>query len=97
MGASSRDVSRPGASSWIASFGNGGRLFSLEADRDQVSSVVSSEFEGASAADGCTRSFGGMEALEPMEVTRIPSVVVPACGVEVCVHECGEMRAATHT
>ena len=34
----------------------------LEADRDQVGSVVLSEFEGASAVDGCTRSLGGMEA-----------------------------------
>ena len=33
-------------------------LCSLEADLDQVSSVVSSEFEGASAADGCMGSLG---------------------------------------
>ena len=37
-------------------------LCSLEADHNQVGSVVSSEFEGASAVDGCTRSLGGMEA-----------------------------------
>ena len=52
-------------------------LFSLEADRDQVSSVVSSELEGASAANGCTRSLGGMEAPGTLVVTRFPSVIVP--------------------
>ena len=31
---------------------------SLEADRDQVGSVVPCEVEGASAANGCTRSLG---------------------------------------
>ena len=41
----------------------------LEADRDQVGSVVSSEFEGASAVDGCTRSLGGMEDPGALEVT----------------------------
>ena len=57
-------------------------LFSLEADRDQVGSVVSSEFEGASAVDGCTRSLGGMEAPGALEVARIPSVIVPVCVVK---------------
>ena len=33
-------------------------ICSLEADGDQVSSVVPSELEGASAVDGCTRSLG---------------------------------------
>ena len=47
----------------------------LEADRDQVGSVV------ASAVDGCTESLGGMEAPEPIEVARFPSVVVPVCVV----------------
>ena len=60
-------------------------LCPLEADRDQVSSVVSSEFEGESAADRCTRSLGGMEAPEPMEVTRFPSVIAPVCVVSKCV------------
>ena len=32
----------------------------LEAVHDQVGSVVSSELEGASAVDGCTRSLGGV-------------------------------------
>ena len=31
--------------------------------------------------DGCTRSLGGMEALGPLVVARIPSVVVPVCVV----------------
>ena len=57
----------------------------LEADRDQVGSVVSSEFEGASAVDGCTRSLGGMEAPGALEVTRFPSVIVPVC---VCDERC---------
>ena len=57
-------------------------LCSLEADRDQVGSVVSSEFEGATAANGCTRSLGGMEAPEPIVVSRIPSVIVPVCVVK---------------
>ena len=54
----------------------------LEADREQVGSVVSSEFEGASAANGCTRSLGGMEAPGTLEVTRFPSVIVPVCVVK---------------
>ena len=41
----------------------------LEATHDQVGSVVSSEFEGASAVDGCTRSLGGMEAPGTLVVT----------------------------
>ena len=69
-------------------------LCSLEADRDQVSSVVSSEFEGASAANGCTRSLGGTEAPEPIVVVRIPSVV---SSVSKCVlkrtHSVGEMAS----
>ena len=69
-------------------------LCSLEANHDQVSSVVSSGVEGASAVDGCTRSLGGMEAPEPIEVARFPSVIVPVC---VCVYERGEMRAAMRT
>ena len=54
-------------------------LFSLEADRDQVSSVVSSEFEGTSAVDRCTRSLGGTEAPGTLVGTRFPSVNVPVC------------------
>ena len=64
---------------------------SLEAIHDQVGSVVPSEFEGASAADGCTRSLGGMEAPGTLVVTRVPGVIV-----RVCVYECVKMRAATH-
>ena len=56
-------------------------LFSLEADRDQVGSVVSSELEGASAANGCTRSLGGIGAPGTIVVTRFPSVSVPVCVV----------------
>ena len=63
----------------------------LEAVYDQVGSVVPSGVEGASAANGCTRSLGGMEAPGALEVTRFPGVNVP-----VCVYERGEMRAATH-
>ena len=40
-------------------------LCPLEADHDQVSSVVSSEFEGASAVDGCTRAWGVWRPREP--------------------------------
>jgi len=54
-------------------------LCSLEADLDQVSSVVSSEFEGASAADRCTPSLGGIEAPGTLVGTRFPSVNVPVC------------------
>ena len=54
-------------------------LCSLEADHNQVGSVVSSEFEGASAANGCTRSLGGREAPEALVGTRIPSVNVAVC------------------
>ncbi len=57
-------------------------LFSLEANHDQVSSVVSSEFEGTSAADRCTCSLGGIEAPGTPVVARIPSVIVPVCVVK---------------
>ena len=67
-------------------------LFSLEADRDQVSSVELSGVEGASAVDGCTESLGGIEAPGTLVGTRFPSVNVPVC----VYHECGKMRAATH-
>ena len=56
-------------------------LCSLEADLDQVSSVVPSGIEGASAANGCTRSLGGIETPGALEVARIPSVSVPVCVV----------------
>ena len=65
----------------------------LEATCDQVSSVVPSELEGASAADGCTESLGGIEAPGALEVARVsPHGECPG----VCVHECVKMRAATH-
>ena len=77
----------------------------LEAGHDQANSVVPREVEGRSAADGCTRSLGGMKIPGALMVARIPSVsvpgcvvtsVVPVCGVKVRVHERGKMRAATH-
>ena len=40
-------------------------LCSLEADLDQVSSVVPSGVEGASAANGCTESLGVWRPREP--------------------------------
>ena len=41
-------------------------LCPLEADHDQVSSVMPSEVEGASAVDGCTRSLGVWRPREPL-------------------------------
>ena len=41
-------------------------LCSLEADHDQVGSVVPSELEGASAVDQCTRSLGVWSPREPL-------------------------------
>jgi len=67
-------------------------LCSLEADRDEVGPVELCELEGASAANGYTRSLGGMETPGALVVARIPSVNVPVC---VCVYECGEMRVET--
>ena len=61
-------------------------LCSLEADRDQVSSVELCGVEGASAVDECTESLGGMEAPGTLVVTRFPSVVVPVCVVSKCVY-----------
>ena len=43
------------------------------------------EVEGKSAADGCTRSLGGMETPGALKVARIPGVSVPVCVVPVCV------------
>ena len=74
---------RPGASSWVSSLGNEGREFApLEAGHDQADSVVPREVEGRSAADGCTRSLGGMKTPGALVEARIPSVSVPVCVVE---------------
>ena len=56
----------------------------LEATHDQAGQVLPSGVEGASAADRCTPSLGGMEAPEPIVVARIPSVVT--CVVSKCVY-----------
>ena len=68
----------------------------LEAGHDQVDSVVPREVEGKSAANGCTRSLGGMKTPGALMEARIPSVNVPVCVVAVRVHECVKVRAATH-
>ena len=54
----------------------------LEADLDQVGPVEPGGVEGASAANGCTRSLGGMEAPGPLVVARVPSMNVPVCVVK---------------
>ena len=56
----------------------------LEADRDQVGSVVPREFEGTSETKGCTRSLGGMEAPGALVEARVPGVIVPSVIVPVC-------------
>ena len=58
----------------------------LEAIHDQVSSVVSSKVEGASAVDECTRGLGGMKAPGTLVVALIPSTIVPVCVVSKCVY-----------
>ena len=63
----------------------------LEAGHDQVDSVVPREVEGRSAADGCTRSLGGVEtprALVEASVSVVPSVSVPVCAVTSVVLVC---------
>ena len=45
----------------------------LEEIHHQGGSVVSSEFEGESAVDECTRSLGGIETPGALEVTRFPA------------------------
>ena len=63
----------------------------LEAGHDQVDSVVPREVEGVSAADGCTRSLGGMKApgaLVEASESVVPSVSVPVCVVESVVPVC---------
>ena len=58
----------------------------LEAGHDQAGPVVPREVEGKSAADGCARSLGGIEAPEALVVARIPSEsVVLVCVVSRCV------------
>ena len=62
-------------------------LCPLEAGHDQVGPVGPCEVEGMSAANGCTRSLGGMETPGALEVARVPSVSVPVCvvtSVPVC-------------
>jgi len=54
----------------------------LEVDRDQVDSVAPYEVEGVHGVNGCTRSLGGMETPGPLELTRIPSAIVPVCVVK---------------
>ena len=56
-------------------------LCPVEADRDQVGPVELCGVEGTSAADGCMRSLGGIEASGAQEVARIPGVSVPVCVV----------------
>ena len=63
-------------------------LCPLEADHDQVGSVFPCEVEGTSAANGCTRSFEGMETPGALVVARVPGVIVPSVSVPVCVYEC---------
>ena len=46
-----------------------------------MDSVVPREFEGMSAADGCTRSLGGIETPGALVEARIPGVSVPVCVV----------------
>ena len=67
---------------------------SLEADHDQVGSVVSGGVEGTSAVDSCTPSLGVMEAPGTLVVTRFPSVNVLVC-VFASVVECVLQR--THS
>ena len=86
-------------------------LCSPEADLDQVGSVVPSEVEEKSAANGCTRSFGGYGGPGSSCGDANPRCDCPqhecpgvcgyecgsgVCGVDVRVHERGKMRAATH-
>ena len=73
----------------------------LEAGLGQVDSVVPREVEGVSAADGCTRSLGGMKLLaNPNSSCRGERECCPqgecpgVCGGEceyprVCGYECG--------
>jgi len=69
----------------------------LEAVYDQVGPVEPCEVEGMSEADGCTQSLGGYGGPGSPRGDANPQRVCPGvCGVEVCVYECGEMRAATH-
>ena len=56
-------------------------VWPLEAGHEQVDSVVPREFEGRSAANGCTRSLGGGKTPGALVVARIPSVNVPVCAV----------------
>ena len=79
-------------------------LCSLEADHDQVGSVVSGGVEGTGAVDRCKRSLGGVKAPEPPVVARFPSVSVPVCvftSVAKCVlkraHSVGERRCVKET
>ena len=51
----------------------------LEAGHNQADSVVPREVEGRSAADGCTRSLGGMKAPGALVVARIPARVWSRC------------------
>ena len=57
-------------------------LCSLEAIHDQVGPVELCGVEGTSAVDRCTRSLGGVKALEPPVVARFPSAIVPVCVVK---------------
>ena len=65
-----------------------GTLCPLESGRDQVDSVVPREFEGMSAANGCTRSLGGMKAPGALVETRVPGMSVPVCVVTSVVPVC---------
>ena len=72
----------------------------LEAIHDQVGSVELCGVEGMSEANGCTESLGGYGGPRSPRGDTNPQCGCECCpgvcGVEVCVYECGEMRAATH-
>ena len=94
---SSQSMWRPGAGSGIASFGNGGRRCApLRRITTRWVRSCQAKLRGRVLRTGARGAWGVMETPGALEVARVPGVNVPVCGVDVRVHERGEMRAATH-
>ena len=83
MGASSRDVLRPGAGRWVASSRNEGREYPpLKRIVTRWVRSCRASLRGRVLLMGARKAWGGMEAPGALEVTRFPSVIVPVCVVK---------------
>ena len=71
---------RPGAGSWVASFGNEGREYApLRRLTTRWVRSCQAELRGRVLLTGARGAWGGIETPEPLVVARFPMVNVPVC------------------